>query len=399
MRFFRTASGVWQPFISEVDDEIPLTVEDLSSLSTQRQREAIETRAVELQTSLNLADGPLLRLAHFDLGQERASYLLLIVHHLVIDAISWPILSEDLMTLLRQARAGQPVRLPPKTSSFKQWAERLRQHADSEMSETERRYWLNGRRLDVARLPRDYAEGVNDRASGQELVIVLSEQDTRGVQSVARSTQSGTDELLLAALGLALVRWTRWSRVLINVERHGREDLSADLNFSRTVGWFANITPVLLELPEEAPPSKVFQAAREQLRAIPNRGIGYGLLRYLGSEEVRSHLSDQPQAEVFLNYFGQRRGGERQAREFDELQPGFGPLQSRQGLRRHAIEINAVIQHGQLQLRWSFSTNLHNRSTIEKLAQEFTIALQEFVEDGQLAKIDSHHFQTSLAAT
>jgi non-ribosomal peptide synthase protein (TIGR01720 family) len=320
----------------------------------------------------------------------------LIVHHLAIDVISWPILLEDLTTLLRQSRSGQPMRLPARTSSFGQWAERLLQHARTGLSESERRYWLDERRRGVARLPRDHPEGVNSRASGRELTVALGEPETRGLQGLARSMQGGTDEVLLAALGLGLARWMGSWRVMINLERHGREDLGAGLNLSRTVGWFASIAPVLLELPREGPPDEVLRAAQEQIRAIPNGGIGYGLLRYLGDEEVKGQLRQQPQAEVFFNYLGQQRdsaGG--RASGPAPAQPVKGPMRSSKGLRRHLIEINATIQQDQLQMRWSFSSNVHERASIERLVQEFFRALEGFIGSSRSTEHDilaAEHF-------
>jgi amino acid adenylation domain-containing protein/non-ribosomal peptide synthase protein (TIGR01720 family) len=400
LRFVRDESGAWRQSLAEVHDEVPLAAMDLSGLPRHEQHAAIEARAAELQTSLDLTQGPLLRLAWFDLGQGRAgsglpgprpgrpvaqaqgraNRLLLIVHHLAIDAISWPILLEDLTTLLRQSRSGQSMRLPARTSSFGQWAERLRQHARTGLSESERRYWQDERRQGVAPLPRDHPEGVNSRASGRELTVALGEPETRGLQGLARSMKGGTDEVLLAALGLGLARWMGSWRVMINLERHGREDLGAGLNLSRTVGWFASIAPVLLELPREGPPDEVLRAAQEQIQAIPNRGIGYGLLRYLGDEEVRGQLRQQPQAEVFFNYLGQQRdSAEGRARGPAPAQPGKGLMRSAKGLRRHLIEINATIQQGQLRMRWSFSSNVHERASIERLVQEFFRALEGFI--------------------
>jgi non-ribosomal peptide synthase protein (TIGR01720 family) len=397
LRFVRDESGIWRQSLVEAHDEVPMAVMDLSGLPRHEQHAAIEVRAAELQTSLNLAQGPLLRLAWFDLGQRRpgsgltgprpgppfaqgqgrVNRLLLIVHHLVIDASSWPILLEDVTTLLRQSSSGQPMRLPARTSSFRQWAERLLQHARTGLSESERRYWLDERRREVAALPRDHPEGVNSRASGQELTFALGEQETRALQSLARSIPSGTDEVLLAALGLGLARWMGSWRVLINFERPGWEDLGAGLNLSRTVGWFASIAPVLLELPQEGPPDEVLRAAQEQIRAVPNRGIGYGLLRYLGDEEVKGQLRQQPQAEVF---FGQQRdSAEGRARGPAPPQPGKGQVRSSKGLRRHLIEINTMIQQGQLRMRWSFSSNVHERASIERLVKEFFRALEGFI--------------------
>jgi len=329
LRFVQSESGVWKQSLSESDEELPLSLVDLSDVLPERQRDAIETRAAELQTSLDLANGPLLRLTSFDLGPGRPGYLLLIVHHLVIDAVSWATLLADLTTLLRQLRTGHPARPPAKTSSFKQWAERLVEHARSGIPESERGYWLDELRLDVAPLPRDYPDGVNSRDSGRQVTVDCGERETRGLLNMAIAAQIGADEILVATLALALARWTGRCRVLINVERHGRDDLGAGLNLSRTVGWFASVAPVLLEVPEQAPPAEVLQVALEQLRVIPGRGLGYGL--YLGDEEMKRRLKEQSRAEVFFNYLGQQRerAGSK-ARGPAAQQPDVGPRMSKQ---------------------------------------------------------------------
>jgi amino acid adenylation domain-containing protein/non-ribosomal peptide synthase protein (TIGR01720 family) len=404
LRFVRSESGDWQQFLAEADDDVPLTVMDLSGVAANKRRGVIEARAAELQTSLDLDQGPLLRLAWFVHGQGsgsrlprsqsaqsqgQASLLLLTVHHLVVDAVSWPILLGDLTSLLRQAVSDQPMQLPAKTSPFKEWAERLLEHARSAISTDERRYWLDERRREVARLPRDHPKGFNSRASEQEVVVTLDERETRRLQSMVRSTRSSIDEVVVAALGQALLLWTEDRRVLIDVERHGREDLGGDLNLSRTVGWFANIAPALLDLPRGAPREEALQAAQEQLRAIPNRGIGYGLLRYLGDEEARSQLREQPQAEVFFNYLGQRGSVRRKSSGRAAPRPKVGPLHGPRESRRYPIEINVVIEEGQLQMRWSYSANLHERASIDWLTNEFVAALQAMLTLGHSRELDT----------
>ena len=169
--------------------------------------------------------------------------------------------------------------------------------------------------------------------------------------------------------------------MLINVERHGREDLGIGLNFSRTVGWFPSIAPVLLEVPADAPSSEVLNAVRQQWQALPSRGVTYGLLRYLGEDAVRHQLDQLPEAEVFFCYHGRRAG--RKTSPQRGPQPGMGPLQSRQGSRRHLIELNAVIQQDELQTRWSFSSNVHERATIDGLIREFLAALRATFASGR----------------
>jgi non-ribosomal peptide synthase protein (TIGR01720 family) len=410
LRFVRTESGAWRQFLAEPGEDVPLSAVDLSGLPAEEQRAAVEARAAELQASLNLGAGPL-RLAWFDLG-GRPGALLLIVHRLAADALSMPILLGDLTELLRQVRedqlvqaagrvparvrplagaarspalheyarspaldAGQPLQLPARTSSFKQWAESLHEYARSPALDAERGYWLDGRRREVARLPRDLAEGANSRASGQELSVALTEEQTR---ALTRSAQA-PDEVLLAALAVALARWAGGPRVLIDVERPGREALGAELNLARTTGWLAALAPVLLEVAHEGEPAEALRAVREQLRAVPHQGSGYGLLRYLGADEdLRARLRQLPQAEVFFSYQGQRPR-RRAGRAPGAAPPARGPLQSRQGLRRHLLEVEGGIRDGVLQLRWAYSGNVHRRETVEAVAQGLVTALGEML--------------------
>ena len=190
-----------------------------------------------------------------------------------------------------------------------------------------------------------------------------------------RVTQSGADEALLAILGLALARWVGQGKLLINVERHGREVISADLNFSRTVGWFSNISPLLLELSLDTSAAEAFSAVKVQIRAIPHQGIGYGLLRYMSDPEIGATLVKQPQAEVFFNYFGQQ--GDILAKP--QGQPAIGTLVSPQAVRRHLIEINAGIQQDQLSMRISYGANLYVRATIENFARQIVSAYREII--------------------
>lgn len=375
LRFARNAAGVLEQHFSAIDEDPPLMEFSLAGLDAAAQRAALEAQAEALQRSLDLEKGPLLRLAWFHQGAVGEGYLLLIVHHIVIDAISWPLLLGDLMTALRQARHGKKPHLPAKTASFKQWADQLAHYARTGVSEEERAFWLDPKRNAVARLPVDFSEGEPLRASAQTLSITWESTDTQALLEWTRITQSGADEALLAILGLALARWIGQGSLLINVERHGRETIGADLDFSRTVGWFANISPLLLELPVDASAAEAFVAARTQIRAIPQRGIGYGLLRYMSDPSTRAVLEKQPQAEVFFNYFGQQGGI--LFRPAD--QPSTGELVSQRAIRRHLIEINAGIQHDQLSMRIAYGANRHARATIENFADQIVNAYHEMV--------------------
>ena len=152
------------------------------------------------------------------------------------------------------------------------------------------------------------------------------------------------------------------------------------MDLSRTVGWFTTLFPVLLDLRQTDPPGSALKSVKEQLRRIPNRGIGYGLLRYIkGDAAITEQLRSLPQAEVSFNYLGQVRSdavAEFKVPNSQRVQrAGTQPL----GKRSHLLEVNALVTEGQLQLDWTYSSSLHQRATIENLAQGFLTALRSLI--------------------
>lgn len=375
LRFVAEESN-WQQQIIPPDGEIPFSQVDLSTLSVTEQTQAISATATELQASLNLSTGPLVRIALFNLGEKQPSRLLIVMHHLVVDGVSWRILLEDLQTAYQQLSRGENVNLPAKTTSYKQWAEQLREYAQSNLLHKELEYWLAIAKK-VAQLPVDYLQKANTEASSCNVSVALSQEETRVLlQEVPKVYNTRINDVLLTALIKAFSHWTGKSELLIDLEGHGREDIFEGVNLSRTVGWFTSIFPVLLSLSADASLPEVLKSIKEQLRAIPKQGIGYGVLRYLSDrQEIIQQMRELPQAEISFNYFGQ----------FDQVlpeKPGVTPLlrlsqdfpgasRSPQALRRHLLDINGFVAGGQLRLEWTYSQNVYQRATVENLAQSY----------------------------
>jgi non-ribosomal peptide synthase protein (TIGR01720 family) len=227
----------------------------------------------------------------------------------------------------------------------------------------------------VRRLPRDF-EGRNTAASFRLLPVPFGEERTARLQKAVQRHGAKVHELLLAALALALVRWTGDGQLLIDLEGHGREEPFSDLDLSRTVGWFTSLFPLTLDLGAAADPALAFREVSRQLGAIPNRGIGYGVLRYLAGEGAARTLGELPQAEISFNYLGQF--DQTLARPADlalTLEP-VGPLRSPAGLRSYVIELSAQIVGRDLQMDWMYSGALHRRGTIEALATSCATILE-----------------------
>jgi amino acid adenylation domain-containing protein/non-ribosomal peptide synthase protein (TIGR01720 family) len=380
LRFNHTASA-WQQVMIGLDEVVPFVQIDLSDLSPARQEAAIETTVAELQSSLDFSTGPLTRVAFIELGEQRSDRLFIVIHHLAVDGVSWRILMEDLESTYRQLEQGKAVQLAPKTTSFKQWAEQLAKHAQSKKVKQTLAEWLNRPWERVSPLPVDHCKGANTVATTQMIQVSLDVQETQALlQEVPQAYGTQINDVLLAALAQACAQWTGQDLLLIDLEGHGREEIIEGLNLSRTVGWFTSTFPVLLDVRGTAGPGETLKAIKEQIRQIPNKGIDYGLLRYLSEEaEIASRLEHLPQPEVLFNYLGQLDQIWSESSRFSLAFESSGPHRSPRGTRRHILEINGGIHRRQLQLTWAYSRNLHHCSTIESLAQDYVEALRAII--------------------
>ncbi len=387
LRFRRDGEG-WRAEYAPVSSEMPFTVHDLSGVAVAAQRGEIERLAAAAQGSLDLSTGPLLRVQYYDLGEDengaaRGGRLLIVVHHLAVDIVSWGILLEDLQQCYRQLEQGsEAVQLAAKTTSYQEWAEVLQEYAQSQQLLAQVDYWTNTERNDIGRLPVD-ERGTNLVAAARLVTVRLPREETQWLLTeVTKATRAQVHEVLLTALGASLSEWSGEKRVLIDVESHGREETVGAVDLTRTVGWFTVLYPLVVEVGEGSWSEKL-RRVKEQQRQTPQGGIGYGVLRYLsGVNEVREQLARQPQAEVSFNYFGR---GEAERQREDALlgpaQESYGAPYSPRGSRSHLLEINANVVGGELAVRWFYSEGVHRRETIEQAAQQMLGAIKEIIQE------------------
>ncbi|MFC7468917.1 condensation domain-containing protein [Actinomadura keratinilytica] len=277
--------------------------------------------------------------------------VLFTVHHLLTDGVSWRVLLDDLATAHAQVRAGQDVDLGPKTSSERQWARRLAEHTATGGFDAQLPYWREvTERADTGPLPLDDPEGDATVGAQETVSVALDAEETRALLTeVPPVHATRVDDVLLTALARTLRGWTGRDRLAVHLEGHGREELFAELDLTRTVGWFTSIYPVALALPEGEGWGPAVTAVKEQLRAVPDRGIGYGALRHLGNA-----LPDRPEPRISFNYLGRLDGlGERALYRAARMNPGgeFGPAEA----RPHELDVIGEVRDGQLVLTWSYS--------------------------------------------
>ncbi len=367
---------LWRLRLAGAVGDVPVDVEPLADVPREELRRALEERARPYQRALDLETGPLTRMLVFTRGRGERPLLLWIAHHLAVDVVSWQVLREDLETAIGQLAGGREVRLPPKTTSFKHWAEALERRARSPELGAELKLWR--RRLDAApaRVPRDHREPAGGNVEGSlaavrtELSRAATEILVRGIPRVCGGQIS---DGLLAAVAQAAIEWVGGDSLRVEVEGHGRdEELEDGIDLSRTVGWFTSFHPVVLQRPAGDDPFDAVRSVREAFREVPGRGMGYGLLRYLRQDSAElEELRRRPPADIVFNYMGRFSRTPSGSGEIRLAGDSFDFAYDRdpEARRGHVLESSAFILDGRLHLSWAYSENLHRRSTIEKLVE------------------------------
>ncbi|MBV4490402.1 non-ribosomal peptide synthetase [Pseudomonas oryzicola] len=341
--------------------------------------EALAQLADQAQRSLKLTEGPLLRAVLATLP-DASQRLLLVIHHLVVDGVSWRVLLEDLQQAYQAHAAGQPVKLPAKTSAFKAWAEQLQAYASRQVLQQELHFWRDQLQDASDALPCDNPHGENRHKHAATVSTRLDSAATRQLlQQAPAAYRTQINDLLLTALARTVSRWTGLPQVLVRLEGHGREDLFAGIDLSRTVGWFTSMYPVKLTAQPDLAAS--IKTVKEQLRTVPNKGLGYGVLRYLAGGEAQATLAALAQGAIIFNYLGQFDGS------FDQQASLFRPARESAGLNQDEdaplsglLVLNGQVYGGELTLGWTFSRDVFDSATIQHLADAYGEELKALIK-------------------
>ena len=357
LRFTHDAQG-WRSHYAP-EETLSWRELDLSHITDAAGRKAaIESEASATQATLDITEGPLLRAVYFGCGEGEPARLLIVIHHLAVDGVSWRILLDDLERAYGQLAAGERVDLGLKTTSYRRWSEALAELAQSAEMREELEYWAAQPWASAARL----MEREHDNGGGGERLMAshrLTEEETEALLREAPGAyHAQMDEVLLAALGRALGRAGVRGEVVVELEGHGREEvggLDAGLDVSRTVGWFTSIYPVLLRAEADEKVEAALRRVKERLRGVPRKGLGYGVLKYLsGDERVREALRGVPEASVVFNYLGQFGAEAGGVLIEGGAEEGAGATQWEGEACDRKVMVNSAVVGGRLEVRWGY---------------------------------------------
>jgi non-ribosomal peptide synthase protein (TIGR01720 family) len=385
---------VRQPATLRADDILRHV--DVSELDETTMSALIRDEAADAASLLSPRAGAVLRVVWFDAGRHRQGRLLLVAHHLVVDGVSWQILAADLAAAWEALAAGRPPRLEPVATSFRSWSTALSEAAHDPARVAELPIWQ--KILAPADSPPSRYEGAETVGVLQS---VLPADTTAGLASVSAAFHADLQDVLLTGLVLALARTHCWTggdgsndeSVFLNLERHGREaDLVPGADLSRTVGWFTSIHPVLLDpgpvdwaeiLGPGPAVGNVLKRIKEQLRALPDHGIGYGLLRHLNAE-TRPVLAACPDPLVTFNYLG--RAAAPSGEPWTVAEDDFG--RDVNTVRANSLEIDAVVRddgdESRLVAHWGWDRTSLSEGDISELAGTWFRLLEALIAAARL---------------
>jgi len=356
----RFTGGVWHQWIDSTPEEVTVASHDLMLHPLDTHAEVVRALSADAELSLDLEHGPIVRAVVC--YQPSGALLILSIHHLAIDGVSWRVLLEDLGSCYAEVTTGRGCGLPAKTTSFQRWATLLDHLGHTDPPLDELAFWV--KQPPTSFLPIDHEDGGNERAYE---VTVTADLDPSVTWKLLHGRSVKINDVLVLAVLRALREWTGRNELTIDLEGHGREDLfdAAEVDTSRTIGWFTTIYPIRLVLTDGSDLNSELASVGRQLDAVPNHGIGYGILRYLSNTGLKGGNS-----QLLFNYMGRLdttvAGG-----LFELADESMVVERHRQGVRAHELEVNSVVRNGILTTHWTFSPARFDEDKIRALATAY----------------------------
>ncbi len=384
-----------------VSAEACLHAVDLAGLADDARRRRVEEETVAAAGRLSAEDGRMLQAVWMQAGSGVPGHLLLTIHHLSVDGVSWRVLIPDLTAAWSAIAAGRPPVLEPCPVSFRGWAERLHREALNPERRKELSFWTDALK-DVPELVPGHqlVPGRDTVGKARQMVLTLPSRVTAPLLNrVAAAFHARINDVLLTGLVLSILKWRRDVRqfgedtsVLIDLEGHGREGIFDGIDLSRTVGFFTTIFPVRLDPGpldlEEAWAAgdtlgRALKTIKEQLRSIPDNGIGYGLLRYL-NPETSLVLSSMAKPQIDFNYLGRFPAAEQVDWSSSEsLSGGLDPEMA----FHHPLQVDSLVLDcstgSELTAVWTWMPEILSEQDVRFLAEGWFHTLEALVEHSE----------------
>ncbi|WP_144481912.1 non-ribosomal peptide synthetase [Bacillus pumilus] len=366
--YTKEVDGTWIQTIRAPGIIPCVTFFDLTDVSHEEALEQIRMETSACQGTLSLERGEVIKAILFQTS-DCTSELFIAVHHLVMDGISWRIIQEDILNGLKQVAAGQEITLAKKTASYQQWAEALDQYAQTDQLQEQVPFWEKIIDHEEEGSPFQTPALFNIEEHAEILTVQLTKDQTDILlRHASQAYRTEVNDLLLSGLAQAIGK-----PLLITLEGHGREDLFEQMDLSRTVGWFTSSYPIFIPF-IQTDVERQIKDVKETLRAVPQKGIGYGLLQYMTASCLLKTVAPQ----VSFNYLGQldQVDGEANLYIADERN---GHVHDPKAERQHLIDVYGYVISGQLQMNFMINRELLQEEEVRQLPERFKEKMEDIL--------------------
>ncbi len=388
---FVNENGIWKQYIKNSVEDIPFETFDFSDIKEDEQKSAIETAAENIQNSLDITNGPLIRIAYFNMGKDRSNRFFMVAHHLICDITSLTIFLNDFLTAYQQLLQTGKIALPREMTTFSDYTTSLNSYYYSEELESEAGYWLNLPWDKVANLTPGYPIYSKKITEGslKKYTIALSVSET---QKLLKDTPSyyhtSSDNLLMVTLVESVGKWLNKDWIFLESTDSGRLGYSftKDMDLSRTVGFIVTSKSFVIKRFDKNTGQNDLIHERvkfvdEQIKKTPNQGLGLVLLSRLGDknkEPIKNIQIKYPGCQLLFNFLGR----------IDNDVPNIRIAKENPGMRARPdeayffpLECICFISQEKLFLQWVYSSIFYQQSVIEDVAGNYLTLLKIIIEE------------------
>ncbi|WBW99495.1 non-ribosomal peptide synthetase [Oceanirhabdus sp. W0125-5] len=354
------------------------SIETIDLTSEPNYKQKITKEASRIQSSINLEEGPLVKLGL--MKTVEGDHLLIVIHHLVVDGVSWRIILEDFRQAYEMVLNGEKIIFNEKTESFQEWSNKINNYSKDTKVLNEEDYWKSIYEEQVEEIRVDYMVKNGKVRDSDKVTTHISKEKTDKLLKQANSAfNTEINDLLLTSLGIALNQWSGYKSVMVNMESHGRRGGVEGTDISRTVGWFTSTYPIILQGCDRGDISKSIKQVKENIRRIPNLGIGHDVLKYLSDKNDINNLMHTKKAEINFNYLGQF-DQDFQNEIFCMSEISVGDSISRESELIYALDVNTVVVNNRLRVDITYNKNEFKEESIKIFADELKNSIYKVID-------------------
>lgn len=371
---YKKEDGKWLQTNNKMSDKA-YEIQFYDLTNTEDALKEMQRIGSEIQSTIDIENGPLFRVGHFRLAD--GDRIALIIHHLVVDGVSWRIILEDFTTVFEAFTQDKTPELPLKTDSFQLWSSKLQVYAASQTMQQERTYWEAVCEQDIVPIPVNAEVDTKLFNYNNTVSFELDENSTELLLSKVHNIyNTEINDMLITSLGLAIKNTFGLEKAVVKMEGHGRENIIDNVEINRTVGWFTSVYPFVVDVSGCTDEKDALVQVKEDLRKIPNKGVGYGILKYLASD-----FASNIQPSIVFNYLGDF-GATQEKFEDKKLQQAFesvGASIAKENGSDTLLSVSGMIGSGQLQISLDYQKDTIDESKIEQLMEMYKMYLSKLI--------------------